>query len=101
MIDSQGNPGMAGSVIGVETELVLDDVIVVGVLMTVVVRTETEVLTTVVVIELVVVTGVDDVEDIEALTLELLDVVEAALVVLLVGVDDVEVVANTPPGGSR
>ncbi len=98
-IDSNGKPGIGGSVIGVETELVevLTTVVeVVGVLTAVVVITEelSELVTTVVVIELVVI-GVDEVE------VEMLDVVEAALVVLLVGVDDVEVVADTPPGGSR
>lgn len=101
MIDSQGNPGTGGSVIGVETVLKLDDVlIVVGVLMTVLVTTE--VLTTVLVNELLVVTSVEDVE-VELLMLELLkvlDIVEAALVVV-VGVDEIEVVANTPPGGSK
>ena len=54
IIDSHGKPGMAGSTIGVETEIIVE--LVVGVLTTVIV--ETDVLTTVVVSELVVVTDV-------------------------------------------
>jgi hypothetical protein len=46
-IDSHGNPGIAGSTIGVETELVDELTVVVGVLTTVIV--DTDVLTTVVV----------------------------------------------------
>jgi hypothetical protein len=102
IIDSHGNPGIAGNVIGVETELVLEvasdvDVdVVVGVLTTVVVTRE--VLTTVVVNELAVVTGVEDVE--------LLDVVEIELEVVTVVVDGGAVVVTVPPpvppvGGSR
>ena len=62
IIDSHGKPGMAGRTIGVETAIVVE--LVVGVFTTVIV--ETDVLTTVVVMELVVVTdvvsGVDEVE---------------------------------------
>jgi hypothetical protein len=55
MMDSHGNPGTAGRIIGVETVLAL----VVEVLTTVIV--DTVVLSTVVVNELVVVTGGEDV----------------------------------------
>ena len=67
IIDSHGNPGIAGSTIGVETEIV--ELLVVGILTTVV--TETEVLTTVVVTELVVV--IDSVETVEDSMSEVLD----------------------------
>jgi hypothetical protein len=56
MIASHGKPGIAGSIIGVVTEIVVELLVVVGVLTSVIV--ETDVLTTVVVSELVVVTGV-------------------------------------------
>jgi hypothetical protein len=45
IIDSHGKPGMAGSIIGVETELVAELTIIVGVLA--IVRVDTDVLTTV------------------------------------------------------
>jgi hypothetical protein len=82
IMDSQGKPGIAGNTIGVETELVTEVLVVVGVLTTVIV--DIEVLTTVVVSELVVnevVAGVDDVEVLELLT------VETTVTVLIVGVD--------------
>ena len=63
MMDSHGKPGIAGSVIGVETVLVL----LVGVLTTV--RVETAVLTDVTVRELVVVTdSVEADDDVDVLT---------------------------------
>jgi hypothetical protein len=68
MIDSHGNPGIAGNVIGVETVIVLEVLVVVGVLTTVIV--ETEVLTTVVIGELVVVTDAVETKDVEVLTCE-------------------------------
>jgi len=68
MIDSQGNPGIAGKVSGVEIEIVLEVLVVVGVLTTVIV--ETEVLITVVIGELVVVTDAVEAEDVEVLTCE-------------------------------
>jgi hypothetical protein len=55
IIDSHGNPGIAGSTIGVETELVDELTVVVGVLATV--KVDTDVLTTVVVNGLAVVTA--------------------------------------------
>lgn len=55
MMDSQGKPGIAGSTIGVETELVVVELTVVGVLATV--NVDTAVLTTVVVSGLVVTAG--------------------------------------------
>ena len=58
MMDSHGKPGTAGSTIGVETELVVELLVVVGVLTIVIVETETDVLTTV--SELVVAAGVVD-----------------------------------------
>jgi hypothetical protein len=67
MIDSQGNPGIAGKVIGVETEAALE-VLVVGVLTTVIV--ETDVLTTVAIGELVDVTDSVEAEDVEVLSCE-------------------------------
>ncbi len=97
MIDSHGKPGIGGSTIGVETAIELDDVAMVGVLMTVFVTTEREVLTTVVLNELVAVTGTDDVAMLEVLTIELLITVEDALV----GVDDVVPGPPPPGGGSR
>jgi len=65
-MDSHGKPGIAGSTIGVETEIVVELLVVVGVLTTVIV--ETDVLTTVVVSELVVVTGI--VEELNELVAE-------------------------------
>jgi hypothetical protein len=59
MIDSHGKPGIAGNAIGVETETVVE-VLVVGVLTTV--SVDTEELTTVVVSEFVVVTEIVDAE---------------------------------------
>lgn len=97
MIDSHGKPGIGGSVIGVD---IVEVELVDGVLTTVVVWTEvltdvlTEVLTMVVVNELVVVAGGVDVELLK------LDDVEATLVVVPAGVDDV-VVTGAPAGGSR
>jgi hypothetical protein len=68
MMDSHEKPGIAGSTNGVETEIVVELLVVVGVLMTVIV--DTEVLTTVVVRELVVVT--DSVAaEVDVLTCEL------------------------------
>jgi len=90
IMDSQGKPGIAGNTIGVETELVTEVLVVVGVLTTVIV--DIEVLTTVVASELVVkevvdVTGVDDVEVFELLS------VETTVIVLVDGVGlDVDVV---------
>ena len=74
IIDSHGNPGMAGSTSGVDTELVVE--LVVGVSVGVTVTIDTDVLTTVVVRELVVVIG----------TVLMLDMVETAV--------DTEVVAT-------
>jgi hypothetical protein len=69
IMDSHGKPGIAGSTIGVETEIVVELLVVVGVLTTVIV--DNEVLTTVVVIELVVVT--DSVAaEVDVLTCELI-----------------------------
>lgn len=105
MIDSHGKPGIGGKVIGVETEIELEvDVAVVGVLMAAVVAE----LTPLVWDELVVlVTGIEDVELVTLPALVALEV-ETMLVTLLatlvlvgVGVDDVDAVAYTPPGGSR
>jgi len=113
IMDSQGKPGIAGNTIGVETELVTEVLVVVGVLATVIV--DIEVLTIVVMDELVVddvmdelvvddvmdelvvddviaVTGVGDVELIELLT------VETTVTVLVVGVD---VVTCATTGGFR
>ena len=59
MMDSHGKPGTAGNTVGVETLIVLKVLVVVGVLTTVIV--DTDALTTVVVNELVVVTGTNDV----------------------------------------
>jgi hypothetical protein len=58
IMDSHGKPGTAGRTIGVETEIVVELLVVVGVLTTVIV--ETDVLTTVVVSELVVIPDVVD-----------------------------------------
>jgi hypothetical protein len=57
IMDSHGKPGIAGNTIGVETEIVVELLVVEGVLTTVMV--DTEVLTAVVVSELV--TGMEDV----------------------------------------
>jgi len=76
-MDSQGKPGIAGSTIGVETETVVELLVIVGVLTTVIV--ETEVLTTVVAGELVVTRDVEEalddvelvIEDMVVVTIEL------------------------------
>ena len=100
IIDSHGNPVIAGNVIGVETEIVVELLVVVGVLTIVIV--ETEVLTTVVVSELVVVTDIvealDEVKLVatEELELVLELVLEAALEVEL---EVVLVVACCPTTG--
>jgi hypothetical protein len=69
MIDSHGKPGIAGSTIGVETELVSELTVVVGVLSTV--NVDTEVLSIVLATELVVSTVVTDSLDEVTLELEL------------------------------
>ena len=56
MIDSHGKPGIAGKTIGVETEIVVELLVVVGVLMTVIV--DTAELTMVVVSAPIVVAGI-------------------------------------------
>ena len=64
IMDSHGKPGIAGSAIGVETETVVELLVIVGVLTTVIV--DTEVLTTVVPSELVVVSDVEEpLDDVE------------------------------------
>lgn len=68
MIDSHGKPGIAGKTIGVVTELV-ELLVVVGVLATV--SVDTDVLTKVVVRELVVVTGIVDSLEVVELAIEL------------------------------
>ena len=76
IMDSQGKPGIAGSTIGVETETVVELLVIVGVLTTVIV--ETEVLTTVAG-ELVVTRDVEEalddvelvIEDMVVVTIEL------------------------------
>ncbi len=84
-MDSHGKPGTAGSTIGVETEIVVELLVVVGVLTTVIVETETDVLTTVGGSELVVVTGiVEALDDVELVT-EL--VTEPGVVVVATGPD--------------
>jgi hypothetical protein len=97
MMDSHGNPGIAGNVIGVETATVLDVLEVEGVLTTVVVTTLvlTEELTT------VIVTGVDEVELAEVVVTEPLEATLVVDVTIAVVLDDAAVVAVTPPGGSR
>ena len=68
-MDSHGKPGTAGRTIGVETEIVVELLVVVGVLTTVIVETETDVLTTVGGSELVLVTGiVEALDDVEFVT---------------------------------
>jgi hypothetical protein len=70
MMDSHGKPGTAGRTIGVETEIVAELLVVVGVLTTVIVETETDVLTTVVGSELVLVKGiVEALEEVELATI--------------------------------
>ena len=105
MMASHGKPGIAGSTIGVETELVTEVLVVVGVLTTVIV--DIEVLTSVVVSELVVdkirgelvdevvaVTGVDAVE--------VLELLETTVMVLVAGVAvDVDVVPCPTTGGFK
>ena len=88
MMDSHGKPGIAGSTIGVVTEIVVELLVVVGVLTTVIV--ETDVLTTVVVSELVVVTGiVEALNDVELVT-------EAGVVVVATELDvELELVVVT------
>ncbi len=81
IMDSHGKPGTAGRTIGVETEIVVELLIVVGVLTTVIVETETDVLTTAVGIELVVATGiVEALDDVELVT-------EPGVVVVATGPD--------------
>jgi len=81
IIDSHGKPGTAGRTIGVETDIVVELIEVVGVLTTVIVDTDvdtdvdTEVLTTVVVSELVVVEALE----IELTELELVNVERLAV----------------------
>jgi hypothetical protein len=84
MIDSHGKPGIAGITSGVETVLLLELVVVVGVLTSV--NVDTEVLTIVVVRELVEVTGVEVVDDVEDTELELdaVDSVELELELVVV-----------------
>jgi len=102
-MDSHGKPGIAGNTIGVETEIVVELLVVVGVLTTV--KVETEVLTTVVVSELVAVMGsvVLDVLLVGVLLCEVEDVSELELVLWLlvcVLVCGCTVFWNDP-GGSR
>jgi hypothetical protein len=81
IMDSHGKPGTAGRTIGVETEMVVELLVVVGVLTTVMVETETDVLTTVVGIELVLVAGIVEVlDDVELVT-------EPGVIVVATGVD--------------
>jgi len=61
--DSHGKPGIAGSTIGVETDIVVELLVDVGVLTTVIV--DTDVLTTVVVSELVVIVDVEALDEVE------------------------------------
>jgi hypothetical protein len=61
IMDSHGKPGIAGSTIGVETEIVVELLVVVGVLTSVIV--DTDILTTVVVIGVVVTSDVVDALD--------------------------------------
>jgi hypothetical protein len=100
MMDSHGNPGTAGTVIGVEMAL---EVLVVGVLMTVMVDVDMDVLTTVVVNELVVVTDCveaigDSVEAADVLTSE-----DEGVEVLEVDVSEAVCITVfwNEPGGSR
>ena len=81
MIDSHGNPGTAGRVIGVETEIVLEVLVVVGVLTTV--NVETEVLTTVAIDELVDVTDSVVAEDVELLSCEAVEVLSVLFCVVV------------------
>ena len=81
MMDSQGNPGIAGKVIGVEIEIILEVLVVAGVLTTVIV--ETDVLTTVVIGELVDVTDSVETEDVEVLSCETVEVELEVLCVVL------------------
>lgn len=83
MMDSHGKPGIAGSTIGVETDIVVELLVVVGVLTTVIV--ETDVLTKVVVGELAVIDSVEELE-VDVLTCEVLEVL--ALVALEVIEED-------------
>jgi hypothetical protein len=87
IIDSHGKPGIAGSTIGVDTELVEELVVAVVVLATV--KVDTAVLTTVVVTELIVVEGI--VVALDDVTLELVIDVDA----LVVTGDELEVVSAT------
>ena len=91
-MDSHGKPGIAGSTIGVETEIDVELLVVVGVLTTVIVETETDVLTTVG--ELVVVTGiVETLDDVELVT-------EAGVVVVATELDvELEFVVCWPTTG--
>jgi hypothetical protein len=91
MMDSHGKPGIAGRTIGVETEIVVELLVVVGVLTTVIV--ETDVLTTVVVSELVAVTGiVEALNDVELVT-------EAGAVVVAIELEVVLVTCCPTIGG--
>ena len=78
IIDSHGKPGIAGNTIGVETEIVVELLVVVGVLTTV--SVDTDVLTTVVVNELVVV--IDVVEALADVELVIEDTVVVVLCVV-------------------
>jgi hypothetical protein len=74
MMDSHWKPGIAGSTIGVVTEIVVELLVDVGVLTIVIV--EIDVLTTVVVSEFVVVTGiVEALDEVELVAIEELEVV--------------------------
>jgi len=77
-MDSQGKPGIAGSTIGVETETVVELLVIVGVLTTVIV--ETEVLTTVVAGELVVTRDVEEaLDDVELVIEDMVVTIELEL----------------------
>ena len=97
-MDCHGKPGIAGITIGVETEIVVELLVVVGVLTTVIVETETDVdvLTTVVGDELVVVTGVvEELNDVELVT-------EAGVVIVATELDvelELELVTCWPTTG--
>jgi len=94
MIDSHGKPGIAGNTIGVETEIVVELLVVVGVLMTVIV--DTAELTMVVVSAPVVDAGI--VEADVAVSTEEADVVDAsdeAEAVVVVAADEADDVVAT------
>jgi hypothetical protein len=83
MIDSQGNPGIAGKVSGVEIEIAVEVLVVVGVGVLTTVIVETDVLTTVVTGELVDVIDSVKAEDVEVEVLSC-ETVEVVLEVLSV-----------------